>query len=391
MMVTEWALGRAARAGPVGVFRRFAPGSTVWRLTGWVPILICLLILSFYCAVGGWTVAYLAKAVSGSLLSSDTDFLKGEFDRFVSSPVAPLVTFGVFAGLTLGVVLGGVRRGIELLSRYLMPGLFLLMLVLIVRGLTLPGAVEGLVYFVRPDFGKISGGMVVDALGLSLFSLSLGIGIMLTYGSYIPERTRLVRSALWVISLSVGTCFLAGLMVLPPVFAFGFNPMEGPALTMITMPAVFAQMPAGAGFAVVFFVLLLFAALTSSVSILEVIVAFLIDEFGVGRRVAVVGTTAAFCVLGVAVSWSMGEGPLSGVLIFGKNIFGLFDYVTSNLLMPLCEIAVALFAGWVVWPVIEAQAGLAGRPRWVCRGVRFLLQVVVPVAIGVVMVGGWVR
>jgi NSS family neurotransmitter:Na+ symporter len=392
LMVTEWALGRAAQAGPVGVFKLAARNGAkpAWVLIGYTAVLVCFLILSFYCVVGGWTVAYLAKSlgIGGPLLTTDAALLKAQFDGFVGSPVWSVLSFAAFAAITTWVVVGGVRGGIEVLSKYLMPVLFLLMLVLIVRGITLPGALEGLTYYLRPDFSKVTGRMLVEAMGLSLFSLSLGIGIMVTYGSYIPAETKLVRSSLWVIFLAVATCFLAGLMVLPPVFAFGFSPATGPGLTMVTMPAVFAQLPAGGVFAVAFFFLLFVAALTSSVSILEVIVSFLIDEFGLSRRKAAWLTVAAFFVTGAGACWSQDNGWLGSFTIFGKNLFNLYDHTTSNLLMPLGELALSVFAGWVAWPLIETQVGASDtRSVWM-RATRIFLRFVVPVAITIVMISG---
>ncbi|MDR1009777.1 MAG: sodium-dependent transporter [Opitutaceae bacterium] len=392
LMVTEWALGRAAQAGPVGVFKLATRNGArpAWVLIGYTAVLVCFLILSFYCVVGGWTVAYFVKSlgIGGPLLTTDAALLRAQFDGFVGSPVWSVLSFAAFAAITTWVVVGGVRGGIEALSKYLMPVLFLLMLVLIVRGITLPGAIDGLTYYLRPDFSKVTGRMLVEAMGLSLFSLSLGIGIMVTYGSYIPAETRLVRSSLWVIFLAVATCFLAGLMVLPPVFAFDFSPATGPGLTMVTMPAVFAQLPAGGVFAAAFFFSLFVAALTSSVSILEVIVSFLIDEFGWSRRKAAWLTVAAFCVTGVGACWSQDNGWLGSFTIFGKNLFNFYDHTTSNLLMPLGELALSIFAGWVAWPLIETQVGASDtRSVWM-RAARIFLRFVVPVAITIVMIGG---
>ncbi|MDF9828623.1 NSS family neurotransmitter:Na+ symporter [Ereboglobus sp. PH5-10] len=392
LMVTEWALGRAAQSGPVGVFKRATKNgaSPAWALIGYGTILTCFLILSFYCVVGGWTVAYFLKSLGagGPLFTPDAEALKAQFDAFVGNPLWSALSFVTFAALTTWIVVGGVSKGIETLSKYLMPVLFLLMLVLIVRGLTLPGATDGLLYYLRPDFSKITGGMLVDAMGLSLFSLSLGMGIMVTYGSYITRETKLVRSSLWVIFLAVTTCFLAGLMVLPPVFAFGFSPTTGPGLTMVTMPAVFAHLPAGSMFAMAFFFLLLVAALTSSVSILEVIVSFLIDEFGWSRRKAAWLTVAAFCVTGMGACLSQDGGWLGGVTVFGKTLFNLYDYTTSNLLMPLGELALAVFAGWVAWPLIETQVGASDSRSVLMRAMRVFLRFVLPVMIVIVMISG---
>ncbi|MDR2863306.1 MAG: sodium-dependent transporter [Puniceicoccales bacterium] len=384
LMTMEMALGRAANADAVGIFKKLKGGA--WPLAGYGAVLSCFLILSFYCSVGGWTVAYIGKTLTGSILTSDAEALRRDFDNFKAGWFQPVFFLCIFSGLTLSVVLAGVQKGIEALSKYMMPILLFLMLILIVRGLTLPGAMAGVSYYLKPDFSKLTPRMVVDAMGLAFFSLSLGMGIMLTYGSYVERGINLLHSSLWVISLTLGTSFLAGLMVLPAVFAFGFNLQEGPGLTFVTMPAVFAQMPGGSVWAVAFFVLLLVAALTSSVSLLEVIASFLIDEFKWSRRRAAVTATLGFAALGVFVSWSL--GPLSHWTLFGKNLFTLLDFITSNLLMPLVEMAIALFAGWIVWPRVEEElTNQNAKPVWLAP-MRIFVRFLAPAAIALVLING---
>lgn len=380
MMLAEMALGRAAQQGAVGAFRKL--GGDAWPLVGYMGVLVCFLIFSFYSVVGGWTVAYIVKSLDGGILTSDAKVLGDTFGSFISDPVQPLLYHGAFAALTLAVVIGGVQKGIENLSKFLMPALFVLMLVLIVRGLTLPGALDGLLYFVTPDFSKLSASMAIDALGLAFFSLSLGMGIMITYGSYVTKESQLLGSSLWVIALTVSTCFLAGLMVLPAVFAFGFNPSAGPGLTFITMPAVFAHLPAGQLFAVMFFSLLLVAALTSSVSLLEVVVSFVIDEFRLQRRTAAIGMTVLIFLLGIPASLSL--GVWSEYKLLGRGVFDLFDYLTSNVLMPLGGILVSLFVGWRVWPTVEKELA-DGCSALGLLLVRVFCCVLSPLAIGWVM------
>ncbi|KZE31767.1 NSS family neurotransmitter:Na+ symporter [Crenobacter luteus] len=361
LMVSEMALGRASGQSAAGAFRTLKGG--VWPAVGYIGVLVCFLIYSFYSVVGGWTLAYIAKSVEGSILTSDPKVLGGIFESFVADPLQPLWFHAGFAAITLAVVIGGVQKGIENLSKFLMPALFVLMLILIGRALTLPGAVDGMLYFVTPDFSKLTGAMVVDAMGLAFFSLSLGMGIMITYGSYVEKGTSLMGSALWVIALTTATCFLAGLMVLPAVFAFGFDPSAGPGLTFITMPAVFAQMPMGQLFAVLFFFLLLVAALTSSVSLLEVVVSFLIDEFKTGRQFSAILMSVLIFLVGIPASLSLGVWKEH--TLFGKGVFDLMDYATSNLMMPLGEVLLALFVGWKVWPTVAAQLSHGDRaPAW---------------------------
>ena len=382
LMLGEMALGRAAGNSAVGTFRDLRGGR--WPLVGFVGVLVCFLIYSFYSVVGGWTIAYIGKSFGGEILTSDAKVLGNIFNGFITDPALPLLYHGLFAGLTLAVVIGGVQKGIENLSKFLMPALFVLMLVLIARALTLPGAVDGLLYFLTPDFSKVTGTMLVDAMGLAFFSLSLGMGIMITYGSYVDKEANLLSSSLWVIALTVLTCFLAGLMVLPAVFAFGFDPSAGPGLTFITMPAVFAQMVGGQLFAVLFFFLLLVAALTSSVSLLEVVVSFVIDEFKVGRKAAALGVSLMVFLLGIPASLSL--GIWSEYTVFGLGFFDLLDFLTSKLLMPVGEVLLAIFVGWKVWPVIEAELSAGARmPAWL-RAMRGFCRYVAPALIAGILV-----
>jgi len=381
LMVGEMALGRATSSSAVGAFRKLKGGG--WPIVGYLGVLVCFLIYSFYSVVGGWTIAYIGKSLEGSILTADSKLLSDIFTHFISNPIEPLFYHAGFALITLSVVIGGVQKGIENLSKFLMPALFVLMLILIVRGLSLPGALEGLAYFVTPDFGKVTGAMVVDAMGLAFFSLSLGMGVMITYGSYVQKQANLMSSALWVIALTVTTCFLAGMMVLPAVFAFGFDPSAGPGLTFITMPAVFAHLPFGQLFAVLFFCLLLVAALTSSVSLLEVVVSFMIDEFGMARRKAAILVSLAIFLMGVPASLSL--GVWSEYTLFGKGVFDLLDYLTSNLLMPVVEVLLALFIGWRVWPTIRDELAQGRMPGWL-HAVRGFVRYAAPLLILTILV-----
>lgn len=382
LMMGEMALGRASGNGAVGTFRELRGGR--WPIVGFVGVLVCFLIYSFYSVVGGWTIAYIGKSISGEILTADAKLLEGIFTGFITNPWEPLIFHAAFAILTLGVVLGGVQKGIESLSKFLMPALFVLMLILIVRGLTLPGAVDGLLYFLTPDFSKVTGAMLVDAMGLAFFSLSLGMGIMITYGSYVDKEANLLGSSMWVILLTVLTCFLAGLMVLPAVFAFDFNPSAGPGLTFITMPAVFAKMAAGQLFAILFFVLLLVAALTSSVSLLEVVVNFAMQECKMERTPAALLVTLLIFLLGVPASLSL--GIWSEYKLFGMAFFDLLDFLTSKLLMPVGEILLAIFVGWKVWPVIEKELSGNNEPAAWLLAMRGFCRFVAPALIAGILV-----
>ncbi|MFQ5765628.1 MAG: sodium-dependent transporter, partial [Rhodospirillales bacterium] len=281
----------------------------------------------------------------------------------------------------------GIDSGIEHACRVLMPVLFVLLVVLCVRSVTLPGAGAGIAFFLEPDFSKLSAGMVVAALGQAFFSLSLGMGALITYGSYLSKDASLPGAAMWVTSLDTVIAVLAGFLVLPAVFAFGFDPGAGPGLTFITLPAVFAKMPLGALFGTLFFLLLVVAALTSAMSLMEVVVAYLVDEKGQPRMKASVAAGVAIFLLGVPSSLSL--GVWSEYTVAGKGIFDVMDYLASNVLLPTGGIFIALFVGWVAFPkVMDADNGGIGHGfRWAVLW-QFVCRYVAPAAIAVVLVRG---
>jgi len=381
LMLAEFAIGRHARCGAVSAFRRLGGGA--WPLVGYAGVVAGFLVLSFYSVVGGWTLGYLLRAFDGRVMSQDPQALAALFGQYVGSPVEPVITHALFIALTLGVVMAGVKSGIERLGKLLMPALFVLMLVLIVRSMTLPGAANGVAQFLAPDFSKLTPAMLVDALGLAFFSLSVGAGCMLAYGSYLDEKVKLANSALWVCGLTTLTSVLAGLMIFPAVAAFGLEAAAGPGLTYMTMPVVFNHLPFGQGFAIAFFALLLFAALTSSVSMLELIVVLPIDEWGIDRRRATLVVGGLVFLAGVPAALSF--GVLSEFKLAGRNVFELMDYAASNILLPLGGIGTALFAGWKLWPAVRAE--LALEPASLSAlAMKWTSRIVAPLLIGLILV-----
>lgn len=344
MMLAELAMGRSVQSDAVTAFSQL--GGKRWTFFGWFSLLAAFILLSFYCVVGGWTVGYLLKALSGTLLDPpDAVGFARQFERFIGDDVYSLVFFGLFMALTVGIILGGVQKGIERVSKVLMPLLFLLMLVMIGRSVSLPGAMAGVRFLLVPDIAKLNPRVFIDALGFACFSLSLGFGAMMTYGSYMKKSESMARSALWVVTLQTVCTLLAGLMIMPAVFAFGMPPTAGPGLTYITLPAVFKAMPGGVFFAAAFFSLLLIAALTSSVSIIEPIVARLIDRYGMSRDKASLLVAVAGFIAGVPAAWSFGGGDVWRLA--GMTPFDLMDYVTSNIMLPVNVLAACVLMGWV--------------------------------------------
>lgn len=371
MMLAELAMGRSVQRDAIAAFTTL--GGRRWAFFGWFSLLAAFILLSFYCVVGGWTVGYLLKALSGSLLDpvDAVDFAK-QFESFIGDDSLSLVFFALFMLMTVGIILGGVQKGIERVSKVLMPLLFLLMLIMIGRSVTLPGAMEGVRFLLVPDFDKLHPRVFIDALGFACFSLSLGFGAMLTYGSYMSKSESMARSALWVVTLQTICTLLAGFMIMPAVFAFGMPPTAGPGLTYITLPAVFKAMPGGIFFAAAFFALLLIAALTSSVSIIEPIVSCLIDQWGFRRNKASLLVAGASFIAGIPAAWSFGGGDVGR--LFGMTPFDLMDYVTSNVMLPVNVLAACLVMGWVAPNVFRRELFLrleenAGRfqpkePAW---------------------------
>ncbi len=261
--------------------------------------------------------------------------------------------------------------------------LFLLILILIGRAITLPGAIDGVITFLNPDFSKVNAKMIIEAMGLAFFSMSLGMGCMITYGSYASSDTYVPHSAGSVITLTTLICFLSGLMVFPAIFVFGFDPSAGPGLTFITMPAVFSQMGGGQFFGILFFFLLFVAALTSSVSLMEVVVSFFIDEFNCPRTATTIIMSILMFILGIAASLSM--GVWQDYKLFGKNFFDILDYISSNLIMPFGGIMVAILVGWKSWTLVAEQFASQGRNPWWLPLLKWFLRIIAPVMIFVVL------
>ena len=342
IMYAEFVVGRRAQSNVYGAFKKLAPGSK-WGIIGVMAIICCILIVSFYSVVGGWTIDYLVKAVMGEF-SSGSEGFDGLFAQTVSSNYRPLLFMLLFVGTSATVLLAGVKDGIEKYSKVLMPLLFLMVIIIAVRSVTLPGAGEGLDFLFKPDFSKVTAGTVLDALGQAFFSLSVGFGIIFTYASYVNKNENLIKMSAQTATADTLFAIIAGIAIMPAVFAFGISPSQGPGLVFVTLPYVFAQLPLGSVLAAIFFFVLFVAALTSAISLLEVAVAYVLEEFKIGRRAAVISVVAIVLFLGTFCSLS--QGLLGDVKILGNNIFDLFDKTTANILIPVGGLLIVLFAGW---------------------------------------------
>lgn len=388
VMIAELSLGRRARANPIRAFRTLAPGRP-WWLVGVSGMLAAFLIMAFYSEVVAWVFVYVWKSLEGSALSSDPAVTEAAFAALVGDPWLSLVSQWVVLLLIGGILLKGVSGGIEAVTKRLMPLLFLLLAGLCVFSLTLDEAGAGLAFLFKPDFSKVDGVVVLTAVGLAFFKMSIGMGTMMTYGSYFRTDQNIPLTAGRVMCADLAVSLLAGIAIFPAVFTFGFEPSAGPSLVFITLPAVFAQLPFGQALMVVFFLLTSIAAIGAMLSLLEVPVLILTERWGVSRPRAI-----ATCVLIVAVlgaGCALSGSVLADFKLFGRNLFNLMDFVSSNLLLPAGGILIALFAGWVWGREAFTQAvsndGALQNAR-LAGALTILLRYVSPLLILVVMLHG---
>ena len=383
VMLSELLIGRRAQRNAFGSFRLLAPGKK-WWLVGVMGIAAAFMILAFYSTIAGWTLEYLAKSFTNSFAGKTSDELGTMFQVFHTQAFRPLVWQVVFMAMTAGIILGGVRKGIEKYTKVLMPFLVVLLLIMAIRALTLPGAMGGLSFLFKPDFSEINSRVFLSALGQAFFSLSIGMGTLITYGSYIRKNNNLNSIAIEVSVVDTLIAILAGVAIFPAVFAFGLDPAEGPGLIFHVLPNIFQQMPGGYFFAVIFFLLLVIAALTSSISILEVVVAYLVEELKIVRSKATFLATVSALFLGVFCTLSF--GALKDVTLGSLSIFGVLDFTASNILLPLGGLLIVLFVGWYLNDSdVKDELSNGGLLQLkIYRLFRFVLKFIAPVAIAIV-------
>lgn len=340
VMITEFFIGRYSRKNAAGAFKVMAPG-TKWSVIGYNGVAAAFLILGYYAVVSGWTLEYIVQAFSGSLEGKNATDFADEFTAFSTGVFRPILWTVVFIALTHIIIVSGVKEGIERASKVMMPMLFLILIALCVRSITLPGASEGLTFLFNPDFSKIDSSVVLSAMGQAFFSLSIGMGCLITYASYFGKQTNLQTTALQVTILDTLVAVLAGVMIFPAVFSFGIEPTTGPELVFITLPNVFEQLPFGNIWSFVFFVLLALAALTSTISLHEVSTAYVHEEYHISRKKAAVIVSIGVTIVGILCSLSM--GVLSSYTLFGLNFFNLLDFVTAKIMLPLGGMMICIF------------------------------------------------
>jgi NSS family neurotransmitter:Na+ symporter len=392
IMMAEVMIGRRGGRSPVNSLRLIAERDRLnpaWKLVGAVGILAGFLILSFYSVIGGWAVSYVGTTASGALTGQSAEAVGAIFSDLLSDPMTLLLWHTVFMALVMVVVARGVRSGLERAVSILMPGLFVLLLIMVGYAMTTGAFGRAAAFLFQPDFSKLTTSGVLIALGHAFFTLSLGLAVMMAYGSYLPKHVSIAKTSITVSVIDTAVALLAGLAIFPVVFANGLEPGAGPGLIFQTLPLAFGQMPLGACFGTLFFVLLIFAAWTSGISLLEPIVEWLEEQKGLNRAVSTLGAGFICWALGIASILSLNlwsdVAPLSFIpALEGKTIFDLLDFFTANILLPLGGLLVALFAGWVMSrQAMENELSLSAPAfnLWFIT-VRFLT----PVAVAVVFV-----
>ncbi len=379
VMLGEMAIGRNTH---MSAFEAYKKLSKKWAFVGFIGVLVGFCILSFYSVIGGWVLNYIAKYFVGGVTGSQAaDYFTG----FITNATQPIFWHFAFMFITAAIVLKGISGGIEKANKFMMPALFVILIIIVIRSVTLEGAGAGLKFYLMPDFTKVNIGTFVAALGQAFFSLSLGMGAIITYGSYLGSNENLEKNAVMIPALDTLAALLAGFAILPAVFAFGFEPGAGPSLMFITLPSVFDAMPFGQIFGILFFILVFFAALTSSISLLEVVVSFMIDTFKLNRKITTIIMSAIIFLIGIPCSLS--NGPvLENFKILGKNFFDFMSFMAESVLMPLGGLLMCIFIGYV-WGMdnIVKEITCDGRYKFVSKGFfTVMIKYIAPVLIFII-------
>jgi NSS family neurotransmitter:Na+ symporter len=387
IMLSEFTIGRRAQRNVFGAFKLLKPGQP-WYFFGYICVGAAFMILAYYSTIAGWTLEYIYQSAINGFSGKSSDQLAGMFSEFQHSGTTPVMWQLVFMFLTAFIVYRGIKKGIEKYTRILMPLLLVLIIIICIRSVTLPGASEGLSFLFYPDFSKITPSVILEALGQSAFSLSIGMGALITYGSYIRKQENLPGSAYAITAADTIIAVLAGIAIFPAVFAFGIQPDEGEALVFITLPNIFQEMPGGYFWALAFFILLAIAALTSTISVLEIVVAYVTEELNIGRKKATILATSAIALLGIFCTLS--QGPLDELTFFGLNLFSIFDYMAANIVLPLGAMLIAIFVGWFLGKKnVRDELTNAGALKGRMFGVfMFLVKFLAPIAIAIVFLNG---
>jgi len=390
VVIAEYVIGRRSDSNAVGSFKKLAP-NTKWWGVGMMGVISAVAILSFYGVVAGWTLDYLYQSFGNAFDHKSAVELEGMFNEFVENPLRPLFWQLIFMLLTCLLIYSGVKKGLERYTEILMPVLFVVIVLLALRAVTLPGGMAGVRFLFQPDFSVITSDVILSALGHAFFSLSLGLGALITYGSYVGKKENLTSISIQVVVLDTLIAILAGLAIFPAVFAYGIEPSSGPSLVFITLPNVFQQMPGGTFWGILFFLLLAVAALTSSVSLLEVVTAYVSEELKVKRHTAIIISGVVITIIGVFCSLSLGS--FDNLKIMNLNIFDFLDKLSANYLLPFGGMLTSIFVGWKM-PKEDLLDELSNSGKLKLKAfglLRFTLRWVAPIAILLVFMNklGW--
>ena len=343
IMMAEFYIGRRGGKNPVGSIKMLSP-KTHWCQVGYIGILAAFVVLAFYSTVSGWTLEYIYKAATNFFADKDIATIEQGFTDFNNAAFRPFIWQFAFMGLTAFIVLKGIKEGVEKYSKILMPALLVILIILCVKSLTLSGAGEGLKFLFKPDFSKVNASVLLAAMGQAFFSLSVGMGALITYGSYINKKDNMSSTAFSVVAADTLVAILAGVIIFPAAFTFGIQPEAGAGLAFNTLPMIFDKMAGGYFFCIIFFVLLAIAALTSTISLLEVIVSFLTEEHGFKRSTATWIGTLGSLLLGVFCTLSLRKGS---VFTFGDmTFFDFMDKFSANFLLPIGALFIVIFVAW---------------------------------------------
>lgn len=385
IMIAEIVIGRHTAKNPVGAFKIIGNGSR-WEFVGYLGVLAGFFIMTYYSVVGGWTIGYIVKSATGMISPyNDVAAAESTFSQFIQNPASMIFYHFLFMAATVFIVIRGIKNGIEKWNKLLLPMLFIILLVLIVRGVTLEGSSKGLLFYLHPDFSKITITTVIEALGQCFFSLSLGMGAMITYGSYLNKGDKILTSSLQIVGLDTLAAFLSGLAIFPAVFAVGMMPNQGPGLTFNILPVVFGKMQFGAIFSTLFFILLFIAALTSSMSLIEVVVAYITDEKGWSRKKAVLICGSLIFLLGIPSALSFGMLK-DFKIFFGATYFDFMDKLTSTYMLPIGGLLIAICLGWKYGlsktiHELDTDTGLEGLKKTWAFAIRYVAPVILCVII----------
>lgn len=381
VMIAEMVLGRRGRRNPIGTMKLLSneeSSSNWWQAVGWLGVITGMLILSFYSVVAGWTLSYTVDAVTGTFNGVTATDTAASFSELLGNPWALVAWHTLFMAMTVFVVARGVQQGLEMAVRYLMPVLLLLLLVLVGYAMTTGHFMQGVHFMFDPDFSALTPGVIVVALGQAFFTLSVGMSAIMAYGAYLPEDTAIAPTAATVVAADTLVALLAGLAIFPIVFAFGLNPAGGPGLIFETLPIAFGQMKGGMIFGTLFFLLLVVAAWTSAIGLIEPAVAYFVESRSLARRTATLIIGGAIWLLGIVMALSF--NLLSGITIAGLSVFDATGYLTNNIALPLGGLLIAVFAGWVMSKgstLDEFERGAStGYTTW-----RLLVRWIAPVAL----------